>query len=52
MGTQRRDEWLRDVEARQRNVVFPDTVRNENAAPLQFALVADRAGVGVTAPAL
>ncbi|HXO34043.1 MAG TPA: hypothetical protein VN901_16965 [Candidatus Acidoferrales bacterium] len=24
-----REEWLRDVEARQRNVVFPDTVQNE-----------------------
>jgi hypothetical protein len=24
-----REEWLSDVEARQRNVVFPDTVQNE-----------------------
>jgi hypothetical protein len=24
-----RDEWLRDVDARQRNVVFPDTAQNE-----------------------
>jgi predicted permease len=24
-----KDEWLRDVDARQRNVVFPDTVQNE-----------------------
>ena len=24
-----RDEWARDIEARQRNVVFPDTVQNE-----------------------
>jgi hypothetical protein len=24
-----RDRWLQDVEARQRNVVFPDTVQNE-----------------------
>lgn len=24
-----RDSWLRDVEARQRNVVFPDTAANE-----------------------
>jgi len=24
-----REEWLHDVEARQRNVVFPDTVQNE-----------------------
>ena len=24
-----RDEWLRDVDARQRNVVFPDTANNE-----------------------
>jgi hypothetical protein len=24
-----REEWLRDVEARQHNVVFPDTVQNE-----------------------
>jgi hypothetical protein len=23
------DEWLRDVDARQRNVVFPDTAQNE-----------------------
>jgi hypothetical protein len=25
----KRDEWLQDIEARQRNVVFPDTVQNE-----------------------
>jgi succinate-acetate transporter protein len=25
----KRDQWLRDIEARQRNVVFPDTVQNE-----------------------
>ncbi len=25
----RRDEWLEDVDARQRNIVFPDTVENE-----------------------
>jgi len=24
-----REEWLRDIDARQRNVVFPDTVENE-----------------------
>jgi len=24
-----RDEWLRDLDARQRNVVFPDTTNNE-----------------------
>ncbi len=24
-----REEWLRDVDARQRNIVFPDTVQNE-----------------------
>ena len=29
MGRKTRDEWLRDVYARQRNVVFPDTVQNE-----------------------
>jgi len=23
------DQWLQDVEARQRNIVFPDTVQNE-----------------------
>jgi hypothetical protein len=23
------EEWLRDLEARQRNIVFPDTVQNE-----------------------
>jgi hypothetical protein len=25
----KREEWLRDVDARQHNVVFPDTVQNE-----------------------
>jgi len=25
----KRDEWLHDIDARQRNVVFPDTVVNE-----------------------
>lgn len=25
----KRDQWLQDIEARQRNVVFPDTVQNE-----------------------
>src|SRR5438309_3346126 len=25
----KRDQWLQDIEARQRNVVFPETVRNE-----------------------
>ena len=25
----KREEWLQDIEARQRNVVFPDTVNNE-----------------------
>jgi hypothetical protein len=29
MSRQGKDEWLRDVDARQRNVVFPDTVQNE-----------------------
>ena len=30
MGNSRKqDEWLQDVEARQRSVVFPDTVQNE-----------------------
>jgi hypothetical protein len=30
MTSQRqRDEWLQDLQARQRNVVFPDTVQNE-----------------------
>lgn len=24
-----RDEWLRDIDARQRNIVFPDTLQNE-----------------------
>lgn len=24
-----RDEWLRDITARQRNIVFPDTLNNE-----------------------
>jgi hypothetical protein len=26
---QKRDQWLQDIDARQRNVVFPDTVQNE-----------------------
>jgi len=26
---QKRDQWMHDLEARQRNVVFPDTVENE-----------------------
>jgi hypothetical protein len=25
----KREEWLQDIEARQRNIVFPDTVNNE-----------------------
>ena len=25
----KRDEWLQDIDARQRNIVFPDTVENE-----------------------
>jgi len=25
----KKDEWLRDIEARQRNIVFPDTAANE-----------------------
>ena len=25
----KRDEWLRDIDARQRNVLFPDTAQNE-----------------------
>jgi hypothetical protein len=29
MGRQNKDEWLRDIDARQRNIVFPDTVQNE-----------------------
>jgi hypothetical protein len=29
MGRQSKDDWLRDIEARQRNVVFPDIVQNE-----------------------
>jgi hypothetical protein len=29
MGRQNKEEWLRDIEARQRNIVFPDTVQNE-----------------------
>jgi hypothetical protein len=28
-NNRKRDQWLQDVEARQRNVVFPDTVQNE-----------------------
>jgi len=27
--SRKREEWLRDIEKRQRNVVFPDTVNNE-----------------------
>ncbi len=29
MNRRTREEWLRDIQARQRNVVFPDTVQNE-----------------------
>lgn len=29
MNRRSKDEWLRDLQARQRNVVFPDTVQNE-----------------------
>ncbi len=29
MNRQDKQDWLRDVEARQRNVVFPDTTQNE-----------------------
>jgi hypothetical protein len=28
-GQHKRDQWLQDIEARQRNVVFPDTVEND-----------------------
>jgi hypothetical protein len=28
-NNRKRDQWLEDVEARQHNVVFPDTVQNE-----------------------
>jgi hypothetical protein len=29
MGHQGKEDWLRDIEARQRNIVFPDTAQNE-----------------------
>lgn len=29
MGHEKRDDWMRDVEQRQRNIVFPDTAANE-----------------------
>lgn len=29
MGKCRREQWQEDIEARQRNIVFPDTARNE-----------------------
>lgn len=29
MNVRRKDEWLRDIDARQRNIVFPDTADNE-----------------------
>jgi hypothetical protein len=29
MNRHGKDDWLRDMDARQRNVVFPDTVQNE-----------------------
>jgi hypothetical protein len=29
MSKHAKDDWLRDIDARQRNVVFPDTVQNE-----------------------
>ena len=28
-GNHKHDRWLQDIEARQRNIVFPDTVQNE-----------------------
>lgn len=29
INRKKRDQWLQDIEARQRNIVFPDTVQNE-----------------------
>lgn len=29
MANHKQDRWLQDIEARQRNVVFPETVQNE-----------------------
>jgi hypothetical protein len=29
MANRKQDRWFQDIEARQRNVVFPDTVQNE-----------------------
>jgi hypothetical protein len=29
VSRQSKDEWLRDIDARQRNIVFPDTVQNK-----------------------
>lgn len=28
-NSHKRDQWLQEIEARQRNIVFPDTLRNE-----------------------
>jgi hypothetical protein len=28
-GHHKQDQWLQDIDARQRNIVFPDTVENE-----------------------
>lgn len=45
MSKNEREEWLKDVEARQRNVVFPETAANE--ARFWRNLIASRNGLTV-----
>ena len=48
-----RDEWLHDIEARQRNIVFPDTANNEGrfwrniAEGKRRLTAAQRVGIGI-----
>jgi hypothetical protein len=51
--SRKREEWLRDIEERQRNVVFPDTVNNEARfwrniiEGKQRLTVVQRVGIGI-----
>lgn len=51
--SRKREEWLRDIEERQRNVVFPDTVNNEARfwrniiQGKQRLTVVQRVGIGI-----
>jgi hypothetical protein len=55
MPKQGREEWLRDVNESQRNVVFPDTVRNSSrfwrnlAAPKRRLTIGQIIGLGLVA---